>query len=149
MVASVLVGTEPLGVADTPDGVFAYVVNSLDHTVSVISTSTNTVVATIPVGTNPAFIAFGTQPDPIGSIIAEVQALAAAGTLTPNQSAGLIDKLNQVSAKLDAGQTGAACNQLSSFISQVNAFINSGALTTAQGQSLIDAANSIKADIGC
>jgi hypothetical protein len=57
--------------------------------------------------------------------------------------------MNQVSAKLDANQTGAACNQLSSFISQVQAYINSHALTPAQGQSLIDGANAIKTSIGC
>ncbi len=65
------------------------------------------------------------------------------------KSDGLIDKINQVIVKLDAGQTSAACNQLNSFINQVTAFINSGALTSSQGQSLIDGANGIKADIGC
>ena len=82
-------------------------------------------------------------------IIAQIQALVAAGTLTQNQGAGLIDKINQVVVKLDAGQTSAACNQLNSFINQVNAFISSGALTSSQGQSLIDGANGLKADIGC
>ena len=36
----------------------AYVTNFGDNTVSVISTATNTVTATIPVGTNPQSIAF-------------------------------------------------------------------------------------------
>jgi hypothetical protein len=61
----------------------------------------------------------------------------------------LINKLNQVIAKLDGNQTGAACNQLSSFISQAQAFINSGALTQAQEQSLINAAKAIKTNLGC
>lgn len=39
----------------------------------------------------------------------------------------------QVIAKLDADQTGAACNQLDAFISQVNGFISSGALTPNLG----------------
>jgi len=78
-----------------------------------------------------------------------VQNLINAGTLTQNQGAGLIDKLNQVSVKLDEGQAGAACSQLNSFINQVNAFINNHSLTQAQGQALIDAANAIKADSGC
>jgi hypothetical protein len=61
----------------------------------------------------------------------------------------LIEKLNRITAKLEADQTGVACNQLSSLISQVNAFINNGALSQAQGQSLIDAASAIKTNLGC
>jgi YVTN family beta-propeller protein len=40
-------------VAITPDGAFAYVTDGGDSTVSVIATSTNTVVATVPVGMYP------------------------------------------------------------------------------------------------
>jgi hypothetical protein len=82
-------------------------------------------------------------------LIAQIQALVAAGTLTQNQGAGLIDKINQAIVKLDSDQAAAACNQLNSFINQVNAFISSGSLTSSQAQSLIDGANGIKADIGC
>lgn len=78
----------------------------------------------------------------LSQIIAQVKALITGGTLTQNQGDGVIDKLNQVIAKLDAEQTGAACNQL-------NSFINNGSLTQAQRQALIDGANAIKADIGC
>ena len=66
-----------------------------------------------------------------------------------NQADGLIDKLNQVITKLDNGQTGAACNQLSTFINHVNAFMNNGALTQPEAQPLIDAANAIRASNGC
>jgi len=59
------------------------------------------------------------------------------------------NKLEQVLAKLDGGQTGAACNQLGSFLNQVNAFINNGSLTQAQGQALIDAVNAVRTDLGC
>ena len=113
-----------------------------------ISTANHAVTETITVGNRPAFIAFGVS-DPLQSLIAQIQALIAAGTLTQNQGAGLIDKLNQVIAKLDAGQTSAACNQLSAFISQVNAFINNHTLTPSQGQPLIDGANAIRASNGC
>lgn len=87
-------------------------------------------------GFSDAFVAkigTPTPQDQLSAFIAEVQALIAAGTLTQNQGAGLIDKLNEVIAKLDQGQTGAACDQLSSFINQVNAFINDSSLTQAQG----------------
>jgi hypothetical protein len=51
----------------------------------------------------------------LGALIAQVQVLIAGGTLTQNHGSGLIDKLNQVSTKLDANQTAAACNQLQRF----------------------------------
>jgi hypothetical protein len=35
----------------------------------------------------------------LSGIIAQIQALVAAGTLTKNQGAGLIDKINQVAAR--------------------------------------------------
>jgi autotransporter-associated beta strand protein/YVTN family beta-propeller protein len=62
VLAPIPVGNSPIGVAITPDGKFVYVANSnLNNggngpsvgVVSVISTTTNTVVASIPVGTNP------------------------------------------------------------------------------------------------
>jgi len=55
--ATISVGNGPVGVAFTPDGSKAYVTNQFDHTVSVIATATNTVVATVDVGNSP--IAFG------------------------------------------------------------------------------------------
>jgi len=44
-------------VAVTPNGAFAYVTNQGTNDVSVISTATNAVVATIPVGSNPLGLA--------------------------------------------------------------------------------------------
>src|SRR5258708_10077844 len=43
------VGSNPAGVAVTPDGSKVYVANDGDNTVSVIATATNTVTATLPV----------------------------------------------------------------------------------------------------
>ncbi|WP_153538642.1 beta-propeller fold lactonase family protein [Streptomyces sp. RB17] len=52
------VGTNPAGVAITPDGRHAYVTNQTSNDVSVIDTASNTVVGSpIPVGTNPFGIA--------------------------------------------------------------------------------------------
>ena len=45
------------GVAVTPNGAYAYVTNSGSNTVSVISTATNTVTATITVGSDPYGVA--------------------------------------------------------------------------------------------
>lgn len=142
------VAPNTFSVAINPSGSFAYASTLLANNVSVISTATNTVVATIPVGSNPGSIAFVTK-DPIGSLIAEVQALVTAGTLTQNQADALINKLDQAVAKLAQDKSGPACNQLGAFINEVNAFINNGSLTQAQGQSLINAVNAFRTGLGC
>lgn len=51
------VGVGPEGVAITADGAFAYVANSGSNSVSVIDTATKTVVATVPVGQKPFWVA--------------------------------------------------------------------------------------------
>jgi YVTN family beta-propeller protein len=53
----IAVGTDPFGVAITPDGTRAYVANQGSNNVSVIGTATNMVVATITVGTGPGGVA--------------------------------------------------------------------------------------------
>ena len=50
-------GTNPQGVAITPDGKRAYVTNASSNNVSVIDTTTNTVVATVPVRSFPTGVA--------------------------------------------------------------------------------------------
>ena len=52
--ALILVGTEPFGVAVTPDGSKVYVANQGSNSVSVIATASNTVTDTI---TDPSFSA--------------------------------------------------------------------------------------------
>ena len=63
VVATVGVGTNPSGVAVTPDGTRAYVANTGSNSVSVINTATNAVVATVAVGNLP--IAFGKFIGPV------------------------------------------------------------------------------------
>jgi YVTN family beta-propeller protein len=46
-------GDSPFLVAVAPDGKHAYVTNLTSNTVSVIDTASNTVAATVPVGSNP------------------------------------------------------------------------------------------------
>ena len=148
----------PTALAVTPDGAFLYVTNINDNTVTVMSTAFNMVVAILQVGIFPEDIAFGIvqpepepepEPDPIEVLTARVEALITSGALTQDQGVGLLDKIHEISAKLDAGQTAAACNQLSGFINQVNGFIGSGTLTPADGQPLIDAATALKTKLGC
>ena len=56
VLATVPVGSHPMGVAVTPDATRAYVSNERSNSVSVIDTATNTVVATVPVGESPTGI---------------------------------------------------------------------------------------------
>jgi YVTN family beta-propeller protein len=49
-------------VAITPDGSHAYVTNAVTDTVLVMATATNTVVATVPVGTEPNGVAITPGP---------------------------------------------------------------------------------------
>ncbi|HKI02660.1 MAG TPA: choice-of-anchor Q domain-containing protein [Thermoanaerobaculia bacterium] len=96
-----------------------------------------------------AFEAASTPQDQIAALIAQINALVAEGALASNKANPLITKLEQVIAKLDGGQTTAACNQLDAFINQVSAYISNGTLTTAQGQALINATNAIRVSLGC
>jgi YVTN family beta-propeller protein len=57
VVATVPVGSGPLGVAVTPDGKHAYVTNDNSNTVSVIDTVTNMVGTTVTVGASPVGVA--------------------------------------------------------------------------------------------
>jgi YVTN family beta-propeller protein len=50
---SINVGSEPAEVTFSHDGLWAFVANGMDNSVSVINPDTKTVIATIPVGLNP------------------------------------------------------------------------------------------------
>jgi YVTN family beta-propeller protein len=59
------VGRYPTDVTVTPNGAFIYVTNMLDGSVSVISTATNAVIATILVGGSP----YGIVVNPAGTLV--------------------------------------------------------------------------------
>jgi YVTN family beta-propeller protein len=60
----ITVGTEPIGVAISPDGSRAYVANGKSSTVSVIDTATNAVVGkAIPIGSNAEPVTVIVSPD--------------------------------------------------------------------------------------
>ncbi len=63
---AIFLGSAPFGVAITPDGAFAYVANRNPGSVSVIATATNTVVATVGVGTFPLGVAITPGEDAQG-----------------------------------------------------------------------------------
>ncbi len=57
------VGTNPAGIAITPDGSFVYVANNGSDNVSIIQTSDNTVAKTLSVGDEPWGVAVGSDGD--------------------------------------------------------------------------------------
>ena len=68
VVATVLVGTKPVGVAITPDGTKVYVANLGSNTVSVIARPGNLVATTVMVGSGPDAIAV--TPDGLHAYVA-------------------------------------------------------------------------------
>jgi probable HAF family extracellular repeat protein len=79
----------------------------------------------------------------IEALTGQVNDLLAAGTLTQDQADGLLNKLQQVRAKLDAAQNEAAGHQMEAFAHQVEGFVAAGVLTSEQARPLIDAARGI------
>jgi YVTN family beta-propeller protein/probable HAF family extracellular repeat protein len=63
ILATIPVGTDPQGVAITPDGAYVYVGNAQSNNVSVIATAGNTVVATVPVGNQNSVSTLAITPD--------------------------------------------------------------------------------------
>jgi len=84
-----------------------------------------------------------TTPEWIEALAGQVNDLLAAGTLTQDQADGLLNKLQQVRAKLDADQREAAGQQMEAFVHQVEGFVNASVLTSELAQPLIDAARGI------
>jgi len=56
VIATIGVGSQPTGVAITPDGSKVYITNQFSNNISVISTITNSVIATFTVGATPTGI---------------------------------------------------------------------------------------------
>ena len=73
VIATIPVGTGPVGVAVSPDGTKVYVPNNGNNNVSVISTATNTVIASVPVGDFPLGVAF--TPDGTKVYVTNYQAV--------------------------------------------------------------------------
>jgi YVTN family beta-propeller protein len=98
--ATVTVTSSPFGVAVTPDGSKVYVENGGSNSVSVISTASNKVTATIPVGSGP--VALGNFIGPPTLTVAEAGSGSGQVTSSPsgiNCGAGI----NQCSAMFAVG----------------------------------------------
>ena len=73
--------------------------------------------------------------------------LVTAGALPQDQADGLLAKLRQARANLDAGRTDVTVHLLEALVNQVEGLIKDGVLTQARGQELIVAARGISAQL--
>ena len=78
-----------------------------------------------------------------------IENLLAEGILTPDQSDGLMGKLDAAISSISRSKTAAACGQLGAFINQVHALVNNGTLSVEVGQALIDPAEAQRSQVGC
>jgi hypothetical protein len=84
-----------------------------------------------------------TPQERIDLLIADVEALVAAGKLTPAQGDGLIARLESARLYLDQGNEQLARRDLHLFIRDVKLLINHGHLPAEDGQQLIESAEEI------
>lgn len=106
------------GVAVTPDGATVYAANFHGSTVSAVSTATNTVTATIPVGANPGSIQLGITSD---------GAFVYVPNHGPNTVSVISTATNTVTATIPVGSSpsGAAVSPNGSFAYAANTGANS------------------------
>lgn len=86
VVDTIRVGSNPFGVAYSPDSTFAYVSNNGSSTVSRVRLSDDWVVATIPVGSGPQGLAF--SPDGSVAYVANVSSGSVSWLRTWNDTLG-------------------------------------------------------------
>jgi alpha-tubulin suppressor-like RCC1 family protein len=94
-----------------------------------------------------AEINYATPETIIAGLIAQVEDLVMAGTLSKGEGNALASKLDNALKSLEKGHTGASINQLNAFINQAEALVLSGRFTD-EGQPLIDAAHVAIARLG-
>jgi len=116
-------------------------VTSVDEVVKTSAFDSASGTFTVP-GRTTAVFEFAPQ-EMIRSLIKEIEALVAAGSLNQGQGNALIVKLEQAIDRLDKGKPDTALNVLNAFANEVDAFVSSGVLTPEEGQGLLDAVNAI------
>jgi len=95
------------------------------------------------VGTRPFAVAITSLLSPEEGLQAILDALLADEDLNGNVTGSLASQLENVIAKLDKDNVGAAINQLQAFINQIEALIRSGGLAQPDGELLIDVAQGV------
>ena len=79
---------------------------------------------------------------PVGDLIADVEALLAAGVLSEGRANSMLSKLEGALKAIQNDKPSAA-NKLGAFVNEVEGYINGGNLSAEAGQPLITAANAI------
>jgi hypothetical protein len=120
-------------------------VTSVDGVVKTASFDSASGTFTVP-GRTAAVFEFAPQ-ELIRSLIAEVEALVAAGSLNAGQGNALIVKLETAIKNLDKGKAATALNNLNAFANQIYDFIDEGVLSAEEGQRLLDAVEAISHQI--
>jgi pullulanase-type alpha-1,6-glucosidase len=98
--------------------------------------------------TTAVFVVMRAPDEQIDVIIDAIEDLLADGKLNGGQANSLVRKLENVQAKIERGQAGAAINQLEAFINEVESLVADGVLSMADGDALIAAAQGVIADLG-
>ena len=132
-------GDQPLAL--NPDKAF-----SLGHVYDASGTFTVTVTVADDdggVGMDTATVRVLSEQEQIQLLIADIDALVAAGILNQGQGRSLTAKLDASAKKFAQGNANAAINELQAFVNHVNAFIKSGVLTNEQGQTLLQKVNDL------
>ena len=114
--------------------------SSADPIVQLSSFDPATATFVVPGRTTAVFLGERSPTEQIELLIDDIDALEAAGVLNKGNANALRSKLENVLAKIDKGQIGAAINGLEAFINEVEALVAAGTLTEAQGAALIAAA---------
>jgi len=102
----------------------------------------------VPARTTAVFVAERPAAEQVDLLIADVEALVAAGALNGGQGNALSVKLQGALAKLAAEQPAVAVNKLQAFVNQLNAFVQGGVLTAEEAAPLLDAAAVLLAQLG-
>lgn len=96
-----------------------------------------------------SFNVTGVSLSPAASLLTSVIELTGAGALGPDQAAGLLDRINTITLRVEAGNVNAACNQLAIFAVQVQVIGIRGFLTPTARRSLTAQTVSIRRELGC
>jgi hypothetical protein len=134
------------GLAGTELDLHLVQVTSVDDEVKLSTFDSESGAFTVP-GRTTAVFEFAPQ-EMLRSLIDEIEALVAAGSLNHGQGNALIVKLEQAIKHLDNEKPGTALNVLNAFTNQVIGLINGGVLTPGEGQSLLGAVHAIMHQIG-
>ena len=126
----ILVGTNPDGLAITLNNKYIYVINTISNTVSVISTSSNSVVSTISVGINP----YGVAITPNGQYVYVTNTGSSSVSVISASSNSVIATIPVVSGP---GPTGVAITPNGQYVYVTDNAGNSVSVISASSNSVI------------